>query len=208
MFVVAACADQAEEINRLLKLDNKPRVPYHILDVLPNGENSLEVNTTAKSMGEGTEGSLNKLIGPSSSVYTTIKKVAWENENNTFGPVVCLVLFKYPLLFVQPLHQFLNPTMVQRDGSVIGKFLTKMKTLYLGVCPIRFTLNLFLNVNRLCFSLWDRTVLPKHFLKEDTSSMNIPPIGKIISTECSKITGTNTRQPNAPCRMLMKCPNM
>jgi hypothetical protein len=91
VYVVAACADQAEEINRILAKDGKKQ-PYHLFEVLPGGEGSLNDPTLVKKFADGTEKSLLGHIGVGSVVLTTIQKVAWNKKTDIFGPVVCSVL--------------------------------------------------------------------------------------------------------------------
>lgn len=91
VYVVAACADQAEEINRILK-NNEKQSPYHLFEVLPGGAESLKDTLVPKKFSDGTETTLSSLFGSASLALDAIQEVAWNSNNNFFGPVVCSIL--------------------------------------------------------------------------------------------------------------------
>ena len=131
-YVVKACADQSEAINTALSSDG-PNRSYHLLDILPKGENSLKEKKYKDNLSLGEHASMSHMISPNSpATYNIIDLIVWKGETGFFDKrVVCFAwgfrLLAYSFFIFQ---KFLNPIMVQRERSCIGNFLTCIKRVY------------------------------------------------------------------------------
>lgn len=86
VYVIAACADQSELINANLP-STAPNKPYHLLDVLPGGEDSLLTNKMTQAFGRGDEVQMTHMIVQKSTAET-IRKFVWHGDSTAFGLVV------------------------------------------------------------------------------------------------------------------------
>lgn len=98
VYVISACADQSEAINAAMPKDAINN-PYHLLDVLPGAEKSLDELKIKDGFSIGTQNSMLRLIGTESPALNAIQKEAW-NKGTIFGKVVCHdKLLPFPHIF-------------------------------------------------------------------------------------------------------------
>jgi hypothetical protein len=82
-FIVSACADQAELINRSLPSQSSP---CSLIDVLPGLESDLNKLQFRQALTDGKKG-LPSLIGKESPLLKVLEEFVW-NAVNPFGSVV------------------------------------------------------------------------------------------------------------------------
>ena len=150
VYVLKACADQAEAINLALPGGVKDK-GYSIFDILPKGEESLKEKRYRDGLGNGAFFAISPLIPQNSAVFKPLQTVAWKGLPNVFGNTVGFMLLLgivHRLIFC--LHKFLNPVMVQCNGSSIGRFLKEIKNIYTMVCT-NICLSLIQQRNKVAF---------------------------------------------------------
>lgn len=97
MFIVSACADQAELINKELPAEFSP---CRLIDVLPGLETDLTQLMFRQALIDGTKKLLPVKIGKESPLLKVLQEFVW-NQPNPFGPVVnFLQLTKHGYLFL------------------------------------------------------------------------------------------------------------
>lgn len=101
IFVLSACADQAELINDMLQ-GNKS---YWVIDLFPNGEENIAQTKYGKALADGGDKCLSPLIEINSFVLAALDKVVWKGSNLTVcgskvGPIGALNNLLALILFV------------------------------------------------------------------------------------------------------------
>lgn len=89
VFVMSACADQAEMINGSLSNGS-----YSLDDLLAGGEAAFAGSKFAKEFGEGSRKSLASVIKGNTPLFESIEKMVWNTSLSMLGPVVCVARFK------------------------------------------------------------------------------------------------------------------
>ena len=85
VYVVTACANQAEAINSALA----PEASYHCKVILPGGEDSLSQLNIRNALATGSKSELERIIKVSTRVFEKIKQVVFDEDHKTvFGPWV------------------------------------------------------------------------------------------------------------------------
>jgi hypothetical protein len=84
VFILSACADQAELINR-----NLPAASYQIFDLLPGSDDDLAKESYMRHFSDGGKVTLSRLSHHrNSSLFNVLDDVVWKTAITPFGPVV------------------------------------------------------------------------------------------------------------------------
>ena len=88
-YVIQACADQAEAINKAIDSNRLP--PYKLTDVLPGYKLNLSSVRYKEGLAAGTQKAMHHLLNKDFPAYEAIEEVVWRKNPTVFGLRVCSV---------------------------------------------------------------------------------------------------------------------
>ena len=89
VYVIRACADQAEAINKAIDSNRLPL--YKLTDVLPGHRLDITTIKYRDGLAVGTQKAMRFLLNKDFPAYETIEEVVWRNNPTVFGLRVCSV---------------------------------------------------------------------------------------------------------------------